>query len=528
MTAEPAAKAGRREWAGLGVLALSCLLLSLDLNVLHLALPSISADLRPNSSQLLWIVDIYGFLIAGFLLIMGGLGDRIGRRRLLLIGAAAFGVASVLAAYSQSAGMLIATRAVLGIAGATLMPSTLSLIRNMFLDKAQRTVAITVWLNSFMLGGLIGPVVGGVLVENFWWGSVFLLGVPVMIMLLILGPIVLPEFREDDAGPMDLLSVLLSLGAVLPVIYGLKEMAKDGFGLLPICSLVIGIVIGFVFVRRQGKLTSPLLDLSLFANRGFSASLTMLTLVTAATSGTLLFCFQFLQSVEGLSPSTAGLMMLPATAASIGSSMVVPTILKRYRATVVAGMGMGCAIVGFLSLTLVGTSIGLVFLVGGAVVMYLGLMPVQILGTDLIVGNAPPERAGAASAMQETSGELGMSLGVAVLGSMGTAVYRRLLEDNAPDGAPPESLEAARESIGAAVSESDDVSGSAEDQLAEAARDAFTSALQLNAVVSACIVAAAAAVVLTLLRRQGAKPQPQDASQPEATEGRGSAETTAL
>ncbi|MGW0826102.1 MFS transporter [Streptomyces sp. NPDC002845] len=504
MTAEVTAKAGRREWAGLGVLSLSCLLLALDLNVLHLALPSMSADLRPNSSQLLWIVDVYGFLIAGFLLIMGGLGDRIGRRRLLLFGAAAFGAASVLAAYSKSAEMLIVARAVLGIAGATLMPSTLSLIRNMFLDKGQRTIAITVWMNSFLVGSLVGPIMGGALVENFWWGSVFLIGVPVMALLLVLGPLVLPEFRDKDAGQLDLISVLLSLLAVLPVVYGLKEIAKDGFSSVPVIVLLAGIAVGFAFVRRQRQLASPLLDLSLFSNRGFTASLTMLTLVTGATSGTLLFCFQFLQSVKGLSPFEAGLLMLPATAASILSSLLVPAILRKYQPTWVAGVGMGCAIAGFLAMTLVNTSAGLAILVVGSVILYVGLHPVQVLGTDLIVGNAPPERAGAASAMQETSAEFGMSLGVAVLGSIGTAVYRTSLDDNAQDSIPAHSVDAASESIGAAVSGSRDVTGAAGDQLADAARDAFTTALQTTAVISAGIVMVAAAVVITLLHRQPA------------------------
>jgi MFS transporter, DHA2 family, multidrug resistance protein len=193
MTAVTAPKAGRREWLGLAVIALPCLLYSMDLTVLNLAVPRISADLRPTSAQLLWIVDIYGFVLAGLLITMGTLGDRIGRRRLLLIGAAAFGVGSVLAAFSPTAEMLIATRALLGLAGATLAPSTLSLIRNMFLDQQQRTVAISVWVSSYSVGAAIGPFVGGLLLEHFWWGSVFLIGVPVMVVLLVLGPVLLPE-----------------------------------------------------------------------------------------------------------------------------------------------------------------------------------------------------------------------------------------------------------------------------------------------------------------------------------------------
>ena len=238
MTARrPAARAGRREWIGLAVIALPCLLYSMDLTVLNLAVPQLSADLKPSSAQLLWIMDIYGFLVAGSLITMGTLGDRIGRRRLLLIGAAAFGVASVLAAFSTSAEMLIATRALLGIAGATLAPSTLSLIRNMFLDPRQRTVAIGVWVTSYSVGGAIGPLLGGVAAGVLLVG----LGVPAGRAgdgaAAGAGPVLLPEFRDPEAGRLDLLSAALSLAAVLAVIYGLKQIAEDGLGWLPALSI---------------------------------------------------------------------------------------------------------------------------------------------------------------------------------------------------------------------------------------------------------------------------------------------------
>src|ERR687891_1608279 len=251
MSADTIKQAGRREWIGLAVIALPSLLYSMDLTVLYLALPSLTRDLQPSASQLLWITDIYGFLIAGLLVTMGTLGDRIGRRRVLLIGAAAFGAASVVAAFSTSAEMLIAARAVLGVAGATLAPSTLSLIRNMFLDPRQRTLAIGVWAASFSAGAGIGPLLGGVLLEYFWWGSVFLLAVPVMVLLLVLGPVLLPEFRDPDAGRLDLLSAALSLVAVLAVVYGLKQIAQDGLGWLPAVSIVAGLAVGVAFVRRQ-------------------------------------------------------------------------------------------------------------------------------------------------------------------------------------------------------------------------------------------------------------------------------------
>ena len=271
--AEPAERAGRRQWIGLGVLALPTLLLALDMSVLYLALPHLAADLAPSSTQLLWIMDIYGFMIAGFLVTMGTLGDRIGRRRLLLIGAAAFGAASVFAAYSSSAEMLIAARTLLGVAGATLMPSTLALISNMFKDPKQRAVAIAVWMSCFMGGTAIGPVVGGVMLQVFWWGSVFLIGVPVMVVLLVASPLLLPEYRDRSAGRLDLASVALSLATILPIIYGLKELAKDGLAVGPLAAIAAGAVVGVVFLRRQRRLDDPMLDLTLFQNRSFSAGL---------------------------------------------------------------------------------------------------------------------------------------------------------------------------------------------------------------------------------------------------------------
>src|SRR5712671_4098485 len=420
-----APRATRREWIGLAVIALPCLLYAMDLTVLNLAVPKLSADLKPTSSQLLWIVDIYGFMVAGLLITMGTLGDRIGRRRLLLIGAAAFGVASVLAAFSNSAGMLIATRAVLGIAGATLAPSTLSLIRNMFADPAQRTFAIGVWITSYSVGGAIGPLLGGVLLEHFWWGSVFLMGVPVMVLLLLVGPVLLPEFRDRSAGRLDLASAAQSLAAVLAVIYGLKRIAQDGPDWLSALCIAAGVTIGIAFVRRQQKLADPLIDLRLFRAPGFGVSLATYTIGTFVAFGIFLFIRQYLQLVLGMGPLEAGLWTIPFAGGFILGSMLTPMIARRvYPARVVAA-GLALAAVGFGVLTRVGGTPGVAVLVTGFVVYSLGLAPVFTLATDLIVGTAPPERAGAAAAISETGSELGGALGIAILGSIGTAVYRK-------------------------------------------------------------------------------------------------------
>jgi len=347
-----APRATRREWAGLAVLALPCMLYSMDLTVLNLAVPRISADLRPSSAQQLWIVDVYGFMVAGSLITMGTLGDRIGRRRLLLLGAASFGAASVLAAFAASAALLIAARALLGVAGATLAPSTLALVRNMFLDPHQRTIAIGVWITSFSAGGAIGPLAGGVLLGSFWWGSVFLIGVPVMLLLLlVVGPVLLPEYRDPHAGRVDLPSVALSLAAVLAVIYGLKQLAQNGAGWAPALAVAAGLGLGVVFVRRQQALRDPLVDLGLFRVGAFSAALAINTCSFFVAFGSFFYLAQYLQLVLGLTPLQAGLWTVPSALGFIAGSLLTPPLVRRVRPALVMAGGLVLAAAGFGLLT---------------------------------------------------------------------------------------------------------------------------------------------------------------------------------
>jgi len=496
-----ALRATRRDWIGLGVIALPCLLYSMDLTVLNLAVPRLSADLQPSSAQLLWIIDIYGFLVAGSLITMGTLGDRIGRRRLLLIGAAAFGAASVVAAFSTSAEMLIATRALLGIAGATLAPSTLSLIRNMFLDPHQRTVAIGVWVTSYSVGGAIGPLIGGVMLQYFWWGSVFLIGVPVMLLLLVLGPVLLPEFRDPKAGRLDLTSAALSLAAVLAVIYGLKRVAEGGTGWWPAATVLAGIALGAAFVRRQRNLADPFIDLRLFRIPAFSASLSLYLLATLVAFGAYIFIAQYLQLVLDLSPLQAGLATVPSMLAFVAGSMIVPWIGRRVApATTMAG-GLVLAAVGFGLLTQVSLGAGLPVLIAGTVIYSLGISPVVILATDLIVGSAPVERAGAASAISETSSELGGALGIAILGSIGVAIYRAAMADGVPAGVPPAASQVAQATLGGALAVAKQLPDHLGSELISTARGAFMRAFALTAAVSAIVALLMAPVAAILLRR---------------------------
>jgi DHA2 family multidrug resistance protein-like MFS transporter len=404
-----------REWAGLAVLALPTLLVSIDIFVLLLALPRLGQDLHASGTQRLWISDIYGFLLAGFLVTMGTLGDRTGRRRLLLTGAAAFGAASVLAAYSTSPAMLIAARALLGIAGATLSPSTLALIGTMFRQPRQRAAAIGVWMACFMSGAAIGPIAGGLMLEHFWWGSVFLLAVPAMALLLILGPVVLPEYRDPAARRLDLGSVLLSLAAILPVAYALTETARSGWRPLPVAAAVAGLALGAVFVRRQRKLPEPLLDLRLLTNRTFAAAMSGMTLSTMLTGATMLLVTQYFQLARGLSPVRAGLCMVPAAVTMAASALAAPPLARRIRPAHVIAAGLAMATGGLL---LIGQANGLAPVVAGWALVTLGSGPMVVLSVDLVIGAAPQSRAGAAAALNETGSQLGFALGIAALGGL--------------------------------------------------------------------------------------------------------------
>ena len=500
-TSDETQKATSREWTGLAVIALPCLIYSMDLTVLNLAVPQLSETLRPSASELLWIVDIYGFFVAGSLIIMGNLGDRIGRRKLLMIGAFAFGVASVFAAFATSAALLILARAILGIAGATLAPSTLSLIRNMFHDPHERTTAIGVWIASFSVGGAIGPLFGGVLLEHFWWGSVFLVNVPIMLLLLAVAPILLPEFRDPGATRLDIASAALSLVAVLALIYGLKQFAEHGAGWRPLLSVLIGIALAIIFARRQLHLADPLIDLSLFRKPAFTASLAVYMLGVLVAFGFFLSSSQYLQLVLGLSPLEAGLWTMPSGLAFVLGSMLAPRIVRNIRAVYVMAGGLALTALAFLLLTQIGGSYGLAVLVSGYILMSLGLAPAFTLATDFVVTAAPPERAGAAAAISETSAEFGGALGIAVLGSIMTAIYRSAMGDAIPASVPSEAAEAVRGTLGGAVGVAAELPGDVATLILTAAREAFTSALVTTSVICTAIALLAALLAMLMLRR---------------------------
>ncbi|TWD74799.1 DHA2 family multidrug resistance protein-like MFS transporter [Kribbella amoyensis] len=478
-TVETLTRVHRRQGAGLAVLALAILLVSLDTFVMLLALPPIASALGASSSQQLWIMDVYGFMVAGFMITMGSLGDRIGRRRLLLGAAAVFGIASVVAAYSTSPEMLIGARAGLGIAGAALTPCVLSIGMSLFDDPRRKAQAIGLLTGCFTVGAVIGPVVGGVLLQHFWWGSAFLIGVPAMVVLLIAGPFLLPEFRDQTAGRIDLPSVALSLGAILPAIQGLKQLASHGWGPVPAAFLVVGITLGWLFVRRQLRLTDPLLDLRLFRRLQFSATLGSMAAYSMTSGGVMVFVAQYFQLVQGLSPLQAGLALVPGMLTSTVSFQIAPVLARRIRPGRLTSGALLFTSAGMVLMVFADSVTG--FVVAFAVEC-LGVAPLVVLGTNLVISSAPPEKAGAAAAITQTGNEFGYALGIAILGSIVTAVYR--------GSAPADAGDSLATALSAGLPE----------YPVDLAKSAFTDGVHVLAAIGAVVVTGLAVLLSRVLR----------------------------
>lgn len=493
--------AGRREWIGLFVLSIACLIYSMDLSVLFLAMPAIVADLDPSASELLWINDVYGFMVAGFLVTMGTLGDRIGRRRVLLVGAFCFGIASALAAFSTTAEQLIASRALLGIAGATVAPSTLSLIFNLFHDEAERTRAIGIWGTAFALGGLVGPLIGGVLLQYFHWGSVFLVNIPVMLALLIAGPILLPEHKNAGASRLDLASVGLSLAAVLPVIYGLKHMAAYGFQPDQPVAIMAGLLFGFLFVRRQKRLADPLVDLRLFRIPAFNTSLAVNMAGIFFVFAVFLYQNLFLQLVTGLSPLEAAIWSVPSATVFTVMSLQAYRFTNRLGPvrTVLFGLVVNAA--GTAAMAIAAYQQSAVAVLASSMVIAVGFVPVILTTTGLIVGTAPPERSGSASAISETSAELGGALGIALLGSLGAVIYRIAMSGIDLAGLTPPQATAVSETLAGAVETAASLNGGAVPAWLEVARSAFSLGFALSCVIATIALLALAAIARRIYAR---------------------------
>ena len=499
--------AGRREWTALAVLCLPLLVVSMDVSVLFFAVPHIAESLAPSSTQLLWMFDVYGFVLAGLLLTMGAVADRIGRRRLLLLGAVAFLVASVLAAYAPSAGWLIAARALLGVGGATLMPSTLAIVRNLFADDAQRAKAVGVW-SAVMAGGVgIGPVISGVLLEHFWWGSVFLVNVPVMLALLVVAPFLLPESRSVTSR-VDALSSMLSLLAILPVIHVLKSLAADGWSLSLLPYAVVGAGACVAFVRRQSRISSPMVDPGLFAVRGFGGSVVVQVIGMFGVMGNAILMTQYLQSVLGYSPLASALWsLLPSVAVGAAAPTAAALSLRIGRPVVMAS-GFVVAAAGFAAMRLAAADSTIWVALACASMVAIGLVSVATLVTEYAVGVAPADRAGSVSALVETAGELGGALGMAVLGSILGAVYAARLDALLPAGLPPHVHEAATQTLGEAAVVAGQLGGARGEAVLEAARTAYVDGMHVSDLAAAALLVVGAVVALVALPRHRPAEQP--------------------
>lgn len=486
-------------WIALAVLVLAVLLVAVDATVLGLATPFLSEDLEPTGTQLLWIGDVYSFVIAGLLVSMGSLGDRIGRKKLLLCGATAFGAVSVLNAYAHTPEMMILARALLGVAGATLMPSTLALIRNLFHDARERSLAIGIWGAMASAGAAVGPVVGGFLLEHFWWGSVFLINLPVMAVLVVVGIKMIPESKNPAPGPWDLLSVALSLVGMIGVVYAIKELAAHGGSWAVALSGVGGLIALVWFVRRQFRLPAPLLDMRLFHHRGFSGAVLADLLTILGLSGLVFFLSQFLQLVQGRGPLEAGLAELPAAVGAVTAGLLAGTTARRFSVRTVvagglAGIGLALAAVAAVHKDTSYPLIGALLLVVGV-----GAGFAFTVTSDVILSSVPKEHAGSASAVSETAYELGAALGIALLGSIVTGVYQGF---NAPAGTPPDVATAAHESLGGAVEAAKVLPAHEATTLVSAAQEAFVDGLGAASAIGAAVLLATAVAAWFLLRGQ--------------------------
>ncbi|TMQ90692.1 MFS transporter, partial [Actinomadura soli] len=474
-----------RAWLGAALLMLPTFIVAMDTTALLLALPQLTADLGATSVQQLWISDGYGFLVAGMVITMGTLGDRIGRRRLLLTGAAAFAALSVVAAFATGPLMLIVVRALLGVAGATLAPSTLALLTTMFRDEHQRGKAIAAWATCQFTGGALGPVLAGFLLQHFWWGSVFLAAVPAMLLLVLAGPVLLPESRSDQAGRLDPASVGLSLASVLLIVYGIKQLTVENVRALPALALVAGTALGWAFVRRQLRLETPLLDLRLLRNRPFTAVLVALVFAGIAMSGTGLLVTQYLQGVLGYSPFASAMLFAPMGLGVAAGTLTAPLLAQRIKQTTAIAAGLAVSAVGGLLLVGVADGRALPLVITGITVLALGTGPLFALGTGLIIGSAPPERAGSAASMSETGNYIGGSLGFALLGVVAAVVYR-------------ERMDGTSDSLPAAVATSEHLPAAQAAELLHTAQDAFTTSLHATGAIAAVIFTGLAALVLTM------------------------------
>jgi MFS transporter, DHA2 family, multidrug resistance protein len=518
--AEPTVSTPRRAWLALAVLLLPVLLIAVDNTILAFALPSIAQDFRPAASTQLWIVDVYSLVLAALLVAMGSLGDRIGRRKLLLIGAAGFAAVSFAAAFAPSAGYLVAARAILGFFGAMLMPSTMSLIRNIFIDASARRLAIAIWASSFTAGSALGPIVGGVLLEHFHWGAVFLVAVPILLPLLVLAPRLVPESRDPSPGPLDLLSVLLSLTTMFPLVWAVKTGAHDGLSWLVGAALVVSIGSGLLFVRRQNRSATPMFDVKLFGYAPFASSIMANFLSIVGLIGFIFFVSQHLQLVLGLSPLAAGLVTLPGALLSMVAGIGVVRLVRWFAPHTLTIFGLILISAGFGMILLFRHDLNVAAVIASFIVLEIGVGISQTITNDTIVSSVPAAKSGAASAVSETAYELGAVIGTATLGTIFTAFYRTNVD--LPQGLSSQQAADAGESIGGAAAVAQTLPGDVAAPLLDSAHTAFDSGIAPTSIIAGVLTLIAAAVVAFAFRNGAGPSASAPTPQAERRSARGS------
>jgi len=508
-----------RRWAILGVLVISLLVVVLDNTVLNVALRTIADPehgLGATQSELEWAINSYTLVFAGLLFTAGILADRLGRRITLMTGLAIFGIASLISAYADTSAQLIAARALMGLGAAAVMPATLSIIANVF-EPRERGRAIGVWAGAVGLGVAIGPIVGGLLLEHFWWGSVFLINVPIVVIGVVLIATLVPESRDPRPNRIDVPGVLLSIVGLSLLTYGVIKGGEDGFGdTLAWSTLAGSVVVLTAFILWERRAEFPSLDVRLFANRSFSASTGIIGLVFFAAMGAMFFGAFYLQLVRGYGPLASGALFLPFAAAQMVFAPRSAAMVKRFGPKAVATVGLVLVAAGLATWLVVGATtpiwvVGLAFFVMGV-----GMANVMPPATEAIMATLPREKAGVGSAVSNTIRQLGGALGVAVLGAVLSSVYRDHL-GSATDGLPAGAADAAKESISGAYGVAEQA-GTAGGALISAANSSFITAMHYASVGST--IFALLGAVVALLWVPGKRP----ASAPPASSAEGLAE----
>lgn len=474
-----------RRWLALALLMLPVLLVSIDNNVLTFAIPAITSSLGADGTQVLWMIDIYPLILAGFLVPMGNLGDRIGRRRVLLIGAVGFALVSIAAAYSPTAEALILWRALQAVFGSMLMPATLSLIRNIFVDSKERTVAVAVWASMFSAGAALGPITGGWLLQHFWWGSVFLIAVPLLLPLLVLSHTLIPESKDPKPGPMDPLSILLIVGALLPITFGIKAAATGEPWFVSVTAVAVGLVLGVLFVRRQLARKMPMLDVRLFQRKAFSGPLIVNMLSLFSLVGFMYFLAQHLQLVAGMSPADAATFMLPGLVVMFASGLAVVPFARRFGRVPLMVTGVLVNMSAYGLLAIMGHTGQLWVVMLSFVLLGLGVGFSETVSNDLALSAVPAAKAGAASAISETAYEVGAVMGTAVLGGLLNAFFAANLR--MPASLSAEQQELAGQTLAGSHDVARQLGGSEGQALLDSAAHAFDTGVSLTAGIAAVL-----------------------------------------